>query len=129
MVNKLAKAVRTKATRATSQRKQPERIDEEERILREATIFLIHKVGGLLVATGLREERHRGARRWIITVTLRYPTGHEGYIGDLLYDGKTFSCLSSDDVMTERARQIESDPALQREWDAYRASTLSARKA
>ena len=32
-------------------------------------------------------------------------------------------------VLIERARKIEADPALGREWDAYRASALPARKA
>ena len=124
MVNKLAKAVRTKATRATRQRKQPQRIEEEERILREATIFLIHKVGGLLVATGLREERRRGARRWIVTVTLRYPTDYEAYWGDLLYDGETFSVLTPPEVLREREQAIEHDPLRRQKWHDYRNSSL-----
>ncbi len=40
-----------------------------------------------LVATALREARVKGFRVWIITVTLRYATGDEAYVGDLLYDG------------------------------------------
>jgi hypothetical protein len=129
MVKKPSRQTPTKVVGAARRKKKPEIIDEEEEILRAATIHLIRKHGGLLVATGLREEHGNGSRQWIITVTLRYPTGHEGYIGDLLYDGRTFSFLTSDDVIVERARQIEADPALQREWDAFRTSTLPARKA
>jgi hypothetical protein len=98
---------------------------QDEEILRAATIHLIMKHGSLLVATGVRAE---GTRRWIITVTLRYPTGHEGYIGDLLYDGKQFAFLTPDEVRRERARQIEDDPEGRRKWNEYRGSTLPARE-
>jgi len=112
---------RSKAEKPKRRRQVPKLINKEERILRAATIYLIRKVGGLLVATGVREERDsKGSRTWIITVTLRYPTGHEGYVGELLYDGTDFSLLTPDDVMKERARKIAADPALQREWDEYR---------
>jgi hypothetical protein len=129
MVKKAKPALRATAAGKNKGRPKREGPDEEERILRAATTYLIRKVGGLLVATGLRAEQRQRGRRWIITVTLRYPTGHEGYIGDLLYDGEVFSFLTSADVRKERARRIEADPALQREWDAYRAATLQARKA
>ncbi len=132
MVKKMSQVVRSKAGRVRKRRRkleileEEEVLDEEERILRAATIHLIRHHGGLLVATGLRETQLKRSRLWIITVTLRYPTGHEGYVGDLLYDGKDFTFLTPPEVVTERVRQIEADPALQREWDEYRASTLSA---
>src|SRR5262249_32196726 len=88
---KVRKDARPKAGGAGGLRTKPGAVDEEETILREATKYLIRKVGGHLVATGLREEQHRGGRRWLIAVTLRYPTGYEAYYGDLLYDGKDFS--------------------------------------
>jgi hypothetical protein len=103
---------------------QPEVKLDEESILRLATIHLLRRHGGLLVASGLREERSGGARRWIITVTLRHPTGHEGYIGDLLYDGKDFEFLTPPDVRKARARQIAADPEGTRRWNEYRASSL-----
>ena len=62
-------------------------------------------------------------------VYLRYPTGHEGYLGDLLYNGKQFTELTDRETMRERAKQIEAEPALQREWDEYRAANLPARNA
>jgi hypothetical protein len=89
---KVRKEARPKAGGAGGLRTKPAAIDEEN-ILREATKYLIRKVGGHLVATGLREEQHQGGRRWLIAVTLRYPTGYEAYYGDLLYDGKDFSFL------------------------------------
>src|SRR5262245_45245162 len=101
-------------------------IDEEEQILRAATIHLIRHHGGLLLATDLREQPAEGGRTWVLTVTLRYPTGHEGYIGDLLYDGKEFTFLTPEDVRKERARQISEDPEGVRNWNEYRTSTLQA---
>jgi hypothetical protein len=98
---------------------------EEERILREATKHLVFKHGMFLVATGLREARIKTLRVWIITVTLRYTTGHEGYIGDLLFDGAEFSFLTPPEVREERARQIAADPERMRKWNDYRASTVS----
>jgi hypothetical protein len=120
---------RAKAAESRGRRPKPGAIGEEENILRESTKYLIRKVGGLLVATGLREEQHQGSRRWIITVTLRDPTGHEGYVGDLLYDGKAFSVLTPNEVMNHRARQIEADPEGIRAWNEYRTSPLPTRKA
>jgi hypothetical protein len=104
-------------------------INERERILRAATICLMRKVAGLLVATGLRAEQKEGSRRWIITVTLRYPTGHEGYVGDLLFDGKGFSYITPLEVRRERIKRIAADPAGIRQWNEYRASTLRPGKA
>jgi hypothetical protein len=82
-----------------------------------------------LVATGIREARIRGFRVWIITVTLRYGAGDEGYIGDLLYDGEEFTFLTEQSVMDERARKIADDPERIKKWNEYRTSTLHAGKA
>jgi hypothetical protein len=84
----------------------------------------MQKHGMFLVATGAREARVKGFRVWIITVTLRYATGHEGYIGDLLYDGEQFTFLTEQSVMDERAKKIAEDPDAMREWNEYQASTL-----
>jgi hypothetical protein len=127
VVKKASKHTRTAAVEARP--KMTRTPDDEEQILQAATVHLVRKHGGLLVATGLREEQGQGPRRWIITVTLRYPTGHEGYIGDLLYDGKDFSFLTPEDVRKERARQIAADPEGIRQWNEYRAATLRTGKA
>ena len=129
MVRKLSKAPRPKARTAPKRRPRSSLPAEQERILRAATIYLIRKVGGLLVATGLRAEGDKGARRWIITVTLRYPTGFEGYVGDLRYDGKEFCFITPPEVRRERINKIAADPEGIREWNEYRASTLRAKKA
>src|SRR2546426_5668142 len=92
-------AKRPAKTRKTTRRKQEAEINnQEERVLQAATMHLIRKVGGLFVATGLRKQPGRDRLRWLITVTLRYPTGHEGYFGDLLYDGEKFTMLTEDSV-------------------------------
>ena len=126
MVKNISKAKRSKGSALTKRRPKPEIHDAEERILQEATKHLILNHGGLLVATAARAQPIKGIRIWIITVTLRYPTGHEGYVGDLLYDGEDFTFLTPLEVRKERVRQIDADPALKREWDDYRNSTLSA---
>ena len=118
-----------KAAEATRPNRLPDSTDEEEQILRAATIYLIRKVGGLFVATGLREEHDQRGRRWIITVTLRYPTGQEGYVGELLYDGKEFTLLTEESVIDERVRQIAADPQGIRQWNEFRTSTLRTGKA
>jgi hypothetical protein len=81
-----------------------------------------------LIASGLREERIKKLRVWIITVTLRYTTGHEGYIGDLLFDGQDFVYLTPPEIRKERARQIAADSQRTRKWNEYRAATLPTRK-
>jgi hypothetical protein len=128
VVKKLKNKVRASAARTMSCRKEPE-IKEEEQILRAATMLLGRKHGRLLVATGAREISIKGFQAWIITVTLRYPTGHEGYVGDLLYDGETFTFLTEQSVMDERKRKIADDPEGIREWNEYRDSTLRPGKA
>jgi hypothetical protein len=126
MVKRMSKQTRAKAAAETKPRQQPEVLDEEERILREATKHLVFQHGMFLVATGIRAARIKGLRVWIITVTLRYTTGHEGYIGDLLYDGQDFTFLTEQSVMDERARKIADDPERMRKWNEYRGSTLPA---
>ncbi len=86
----------------------------------------------MLWTTGGLPEKHieaDGTRHWIVHVYLRYPTGHEGYVGDLLYDGKQFTELTDRDTMRERSKQIAADPKGIQEWNEYRASTLRAGKA
>jgi hypothetical protein len=96
--------------------RRPEPNNEEEHILRAATLHLIQKHGMFLVATGARAARIKGFRVWIITVALRYATGNEGYIGELLYDGEQFTFLTEASVIDERARKMAADPEGLREW-------------
>jgi hypothetical protein len=110
VVKKATGQTRAKAAAATRQKPKPELNAAEERILRAATLHLIQKHGMFLVATGAREVSVKGVRFWIIPVTLRFAAGHEGYIGDLLYDGEQFTFLTEQTVMDERARQIAEDP-------------------
>lgn len=85
----------------------PEFSDQEEKILQDALRYLVFKHGHLLVPTNIRAEPGDGSQRWIIIVTLRYPTGFEGEIGDLLYDGQEFTFLTPLEVRRERAQKIE----------------------
>jgi hypothetical protein len=129
MVKKMSKPTRAKASTATKRRRKPEWPDEEERILRAATQHLVFKHGVFLVATGIRELRIKGIRVWILKVTLRFGTGGEGYIGDLLYDGEEFTFMTEQPVMDERARKIVDDPEKIRKWNEYRASIPHTGKA
>ncbi len=127
MVSKARERTGTKAAAVSRQARTPD-ITEDERILREATKHLIRYHGGLFVATVLRREPYEGVPRWIITVTLRYPTGHEGNVGELLYDGEKFTFLTEQSVIDDRVQKIADAPEGLRQWDEYRASTLQPGK-
>lgn len=116
---------RAKISKKT-RRVKAETNEEEEYLLREALKYLLRNEGMLLVPTDVREERRGKATVWIFTVALRYPTGHEGCIGDLLYDGKTFEFLTPAEERNERAKQIAADPERLRKWNEYRDSALPA---
>jgi hypothetical protein len=119
----------TRASAAGSKRrkKKPDINQEEEEILKRAQIYMLFEAGRPMFWTvaGIREEKDDdGSRRWIIAVNLRYPTGFEGYLGDLLYDGTRFTELTDLEVMWERGRQIAADPERVRMWNEFRASSL-----
>ena len=102
--------------------------EEEEAILKRAQIYLLFEARRPMLWTvaDIREETaDDGSRRWIIAVHLRYPTGHEGYLGDLLFDGERVTELTDLELMRQRGREIAADPARQREWDEYRAANPS----
>lgn len=69
-----------------------------------------------------------GSRQWIIHVYLCYPTGFNGYLGDLLYDSKEFSQLTDREIMRERAKQIAADPERDRKWNELQAAAVRTRK-
>jgi hypothetical protein len=129
MLSKGNKRTRSKSEAGTKRRRKSELLDENERILREATKHMVFTHGMFLVATGLREVRIRGFRAWIITVTLRYAKDDEAYVGDLLYDGQAFTFLTEQSVMDERIQKLADDPERIRKWNEHRASTLQTRKA
>jgi hypothetical protein len=128
----MAKKARATVTKAM-QRKKKSRINKaEEKILRQAQQYLLFEAKRPMLWTvaGIREEKASdGSRRWIIPVHLRYPTGFEGYLGDLVYDGKDIVELTDLELMRRRAKQIAADPEGERKWHEYRAGTLRAREA
>lgn len=128
MVKHIIATARTKARKAIRRKSKPEINAREEKILQAATLELITKHGGLFVATDLRKTKIKGFQVWIITVTMRYPTGHEGYVGDLLYDGKHFTMLTESSVIHERVLELANDPERLRKWNEYRAATLQTGK-
>jgi hypothetical protein len=128
VLEKGQKRTRKKATRRA---KAPELNMEEERILQKAQIYLLFeaKRPHLWTVADIREEKGEdGSRRWIIAVNLRYPTGFEGYLGDLLYDGETITELTDVELMRARARQIAADPEGRRQWDELKAAALRTGK-
>ena len=130
MGKKAGKPARAKAAATARAKKVAEIFAEEEQILREAAIYCLLTFPTLWTVGGIKEERGTdGSRKWIIAVHLRYPTGHEGYLGDLLYDGKVVTELTDRAIMRQRAKQIAADPKGIREWNEYRASTLRPGKA
>lgn len=120
MMNQAKTGVREKSRRARRTQANPG-ISEEERILRKAQEYLLFqaKCPSLWTVAGIREETcETGSRRWVIAVHLRYPTGFEGYLGDLLYDGSTITEQTDRELMQQRARVIEADPEGIRQWHA-----------
>jgi hypothetical protein len=118
---------RARAAASKRRKRKPEINQEEEEILKRAQIYMLFEAGRPMFWTvaGIREEKgDDGSRRWIIAVNLRYPTGFEGYLGDLLYDGMRFTELTDLEVMRERGRQIAADPERDRMWHELRASTF-----
>ncbi len=110
-------------------RKTPRKITEEEdEILKNPQIYLLFEAGRphLWTVADIREEKgEHGSRRWIIAVNLRYPTGFEGYLGDLMYDGTRMTELTDLELMRERSREIAADPEGRRQWDELKASALA----
>jgi hypothetical protein len=125
MVKKADKSTRRKDVAEERKRKAAEIFAEEEQILRQAAIYCLFHFPMLWTVGGIKEDRGTdGSRKWIIAVHLRYPTGHEGYVGDLLYDGKTITELTDREVMRQRSKEIAADPGRMRKWNEYRASTI-----
>jgi hypothetical protein len=122
---------RARAAGSKRRKKKPDINQEEEEILKRAQIYMLFEAGRPMFWTvaGIRGEKgDDGSRRWIIAVNLRYPTGFEGYLGDLLYDGPRFTELTDLEVMRGRGRQIAADPERLRQWNEYRAATLPAKQ-
>jgi hypothetical protein len=104
----------------------------EEQILQKAQQYLLFEAKRPMLWTvaGIREEKgDDGSRRWIIAVHLRYPTGFEGYLGDLGFDGARVTELTDIGLMRERAKLIAADPEVSRQWNEYRASSLPSGEA
>ncbi len=79
----------------------------------------------LWTVAGIKEEKGLdGSRRWIVAVHLRFPTGHEGYLGDLLYDGAKITQLTDLELMQQRAQEIADDPERERRWRECQAPGL-----
>ncbi|HVS38153.1 MAG TPA: hypothetical protein VMS17_21520 [Gemmataceae bacterium] len=112
--------------RVMARRKSGLPIDEEqERILRKAQEYLLFEAKRPMLWTvaGIREEKAADcSRRWVIAVHLRYPTGFEGYLGDLVYDGESITELTDAEAMRERAERIAADPEGVRQWNELRTA-------
>jgi hypothetical protein len=127
VLKKPRERTRKTTVKAARRSRTPEINQEEEEILRKAQKYLLLEAQRphLWTVADIREEKGEdGSRRWIIAVNLRYPTGFEGYLGDLLYDGAKITELTDLELMRERARQIAADPEGRRQWDELEASAL-----
>jgi hypothetical protein len=113
MINQAREQTGTKATKATRRKNTPQLNEETEQILKKAQFYLLFeaKRPTFWNVAGIHEERGEGgSRRWIIAVHLHAPSGHEGSLGDFLYDGEQFTELMDVEVMRERVWQIAVDP-------------------
>lgn len=113
VVEKARGNILTKARKRTLRTKKPELDLEEEAILQKAQVYLLFEAKRPMFwnVADIREEKGEdGSRHWIIAVHLRAPSGHEGYLGDLRYDGERFTELTDVELMRERVRQIAADP-------------------
>jgi hypothetical protein len=113
MASKSRERTQTKAAKATGRKPTPQLDREADQILEKAQMYLLFEAKRPMFwnVAGVREEKGvGGSRRWIIAVHLRAPSGHEGYLGDLLYDGQRFTELTDVALMRERGRQIAADP-------------------
>lgn len=105
---------------------------DEEAVLRRAQVYLLFEAKRPMLWTvaGIRKEKNcDGGDRWIVNVNLRYPTGFEGYLGDLLVEGDQIIELTDLDTMRERARRIEADLEGAQRWHEYRDSVSAAGEA
>jgi hypothetical protein len=114
MVNRAREQTQTKVVQTGPRPKSREVNEEEEQILKKAQIYLLFEAKRPMfwnVADCRAEKDELGSRRWIIAVHLRAPSGHEGYLGGLLYDGERFTELTDVELMRERVQQITADTA------------------
>jgi hypothetical protein len=69
VVSKRRAPTRTSVVEVARPTKEPEFTEKAQEILWEVLKCLVFKHGHLLVATGIREERGRGSRRWIMLLS------------------------------------------------------------
>jgi hypothetical protein len=108
MLDKAREQTPMKTPQAVRLQKAPELNEEEEQILKKAQIYLLFEAKRPMfwhVAAIRQEKGEVGSRRWIIAVHLRAPSGHEGYLGDLLFDGERFTELTDVELMRERVQR------------------------
>ena len=113
MVSKAREQTRTTTAETPRRTERTAISEEEEQFLKKAQIYLLFEAKRPMFwnVADIREEKGEGgSRRWFIAVHLRAPSGHEGYLGDLLYDGERFTELTDVEVMWERVRQIAAEP-------------------
>jgi hypothetical protein len=124
------KRIPKKAPTSSKRKRVPELTEEELEIAIKASCYCFDHFPWLWTIGSVPEERvgDDGSRQWTIQVYLRYPTGFDGYLGDILYDGKEFTELTDRETMRERAKKIAADPERLRQWNEFRASTLPAAK-
>jgi hypothetical protein len=84
VAGQIAEQARQQVHTATARSRRLE-VTSEQNIIREAMCYCLHHFPMLWTTGGLPQERvgDDGSRQWIIRVYLRYPTGFEGYLGDL----------------------------------------------
>ena len=123
-----AEAKRTKSAKAAVNN-TPRVEKQKASIHMRATAYCFRHFPTLWTIGKIRWEKHGRKQQWRIAVVLRYPTGYEKELGELLFDGKDFAVVTPRSLMNQRAQKIADDPTLHQEWNDYRGSSLPAREA
>ena len=99
---------------AAEKRNRATIVDEDVVVAQKAAAYCVLHFPALWTAGMPKWEP--AARRWVVPIVIRYPTGDERTLGEMAYDGRAFSALTPREEMARLAREFEQDPAFQRRW-------------
>ncbi|MFL5340511.1 MAG: hypothetical protein ACJ8F7_10205 [Gemmataceae bacterium] len=102
-----------------------EPIDEDVQVALKAAAFCVRHFPTLWTA-GLP---HRAGGQWIVPIFVRYPTGDERRLGEMTFDGTTFTPVTPREEMARLARELEEDPDFLRRWNEQFSTAVPSRTA
>jgi hypothetical protein len=82
---------------------------ERQAIWEEAAAFCVRQFPTLWTAGEPRRDQEM-AGRWLVPIVLRYPDGHEGVLGEMVWDGRlqSFTVLTDRATLSKRAQHVAS---------------------